>query len=60
MKIRLPKVRTSINIASWLITRGQSAGKEITHRRLQYLIYLFFEIILILNFKANYSLQHLY
>ncbi|PPR79588.1 MAG: hypothetical protein CFH01_00334 [Alphaproteobacteria bacterium MarineAlpha2_Bin1] len=42
MKIRLPKVRTSLDIASWLIIRGQSAGKEITHRKLQYLMYLVF------------------
>ncbi|MBL41256.1 MAG: hypothetical protein CMM49_01195 [Rhodospirillaceae bacterium] len=53
MKIRLPKVRTSIDIASWLITRGQSAGKEITHRRLQYLIYLFFGNYFNIEFQSK-------
>ncbi len=40
MKLRLPSVRTSLDIASWLLIRGRSAGKEINHKKLQYLIYL--------------------
>ena len=40
MKLRVPIVRTSLDIASWFLIRGSSAGKEITHKKLQFLIYL--------------------
>ncbi|MAR78691.1 MAG: hypothetical protein CMM18_00510 [Rhodospirillaceae bacterium] len=40
MKLRIPIVKTSLDISSWFLVRGRSAGKEITHRKLQYLMYL--------------------
>ena len=40
MKLRVPIVKTSLDISSWFLVRGRSAGKEITHKKLQYLMYL--------------------
>ena len=53
MKIRMPKVRTSLDIASWLLSRGQSAGIEITHRKLQYLMYLVYGNYFIEEFNCK-------
>ncbi len=48
MKKRIPIVRTPFHIAAWFLVRAKSAGNDLTHKKLQHLIYIaygkFFEI----------------